>query len=423
MRCERQETSQQTRSLLRETSIMNEKIRSALFRSTTLRRIFQFGILGGVIALALGYGNRSFEAFCPFGGVEAAWALFREKAYTCTLSEMNLAMLIGVAGLTLLAGKTFCSWICPIGLINEMLYKLGRNIPGLARVSLPIRADRWLRLLRYPFTALMVVLTWRAGELILRGYDPFFLIFSGFGHGALGIVSYISLAALLAGALVIPMFWCRLLCPLGAAMDLLGRFGLIRVHRREGDCTACGACDEVCLQRLRVSDQPSVASIDCTRCLDCVESCPTGALSLSPGLPNPAASRRPLGRLTALALPVPVAAALLVGVRLAGPLTLPTATATLADAGTLQRPLAATMTVEGVKCRGTANLFINRLKTFPGIGDVAAFAGTHRVKITFDGARITPQALKDSIDAPVPHPKTGERYPGIFTCTSMKVED
>src|SRR5512141_2064091 len=110
-------------------------------RSALLRRGVQFGFLGAVVWLALGKGQRAFEAFCPFGGVEAAWSLFREKAYTCTLSEMNVAMLIGVLGLTLFAGKAFCAWMCPIGFLNEMLYKLGRLIPFLRRVSLPLRAD------------------------------------------------------------------------------------------------------------------------------------------------------------------------------------------------------------------------------------------------------------------------------------------
>ena len=97
-------------------------------KPTWLRRLLQLGILGSVIFLALGLGRRSFEAFCPFGGVEAAWAFFRERAYTCTLSEMNMAMLLGVLGLTILAGKAFCSWVCPIGFLHELLYKLGTAI-------------------------------------------------------------------------------------------------------------------------------------------------------------------------------------------------------------------------------------------------------------------------------------------------------
>jgi NapH/MauN family ferredoxin-type protein len=389
-------------------------------KPTWPRRILQLGILGSVIFLALGLGRRSFEAFCPFGGMEAAWALFRERAYTCTLSEMNVAMLLGVLALTLLAGKAFCSWVCPIGFINEMLYKLGRRIPGLRRVEVPLRADRWLRLLRYPFTILMLVLTWKAGELLLRGYDPFFLIFSGFGHGALGVVSWLSLGVIVLGALAIPMLWCRYLCPLGAVMDLLARFGLVRVHRSEPACTGCGDCDKVCLQRLDVSRPASIASPDCTRCLDCLESCPTGALELRIGPPVPMARRRPAWKLLPWLVPVPVIAAIFFGVRLAEPLTLPTATAAFFEPAPGQKAQV-TFTVDGVKCRGTSNFFIQRASGFPGVAGVEAYAGTHRVEIVYDRGRITPEALRDSINAPVVHPTTGELIPGVFTCTSMKV--
>lgn len=52
-----------------------------------LRRALQLAVLAVLIRLALGHGQRAFEAFCPFGGAEAAWGLFRERSYTCTLSE------------------------------------------------------------------------------------------------------------------------------------------------------------------------------------------------------------------------------------------------------------------------------------------------------------------------------------------------
>jgi polyferredoxin len=409
-------------------------------RGILIRRAIQIAFFGGTLWLALGRGRRVFEAFCPFGGAEAAWALFREKAYTCTLSEMNVAMGIAVAGLTLLAGKLFCSWICPVGFLHEILYSTGRtlriaalgtaltrggaHLPRAPRWPLIPRAvDRWLRLLRYPFTLVMLVLTWRAGELILRGYDPFFLLFSGFGHGALGIVSWVFLGLLLTGALIVPMLWCRYLCPLSALMDLLGRFGILRVHRDEQSCTSCGACDRACLQRLAVADRPSVAAADCTRCLDCLDACPEDALHLRAGLPDPRTRRSGWGRLRPWMLPAPAAAAVFLGVRLADPLTLPTATASFRSLQSLASPAVATCTVDGVKCRGTSNLFIHRVAAFDGVARVETYAGMHRVKLTFDRSRIAPEALRDSISAPVPHPQTGVRYAGIFTCTQMKVED
>lgn len=391
-------------------------------RITWIRRLGQLAVVGAVVWLALGQGKRAFEAFCPFGGIEAAWGLFREQAYTCTTSEMNVAMLLAVLALALAAGKAFCGWLCPIGFLNEMLYPLGQKIHLLRRIQVPLRADRALRLLRYPFTLLMVVLTWRAGELLLRGYDPFYILFSGFGHGTLGLVSGIAIGVTLFGALVVPMFWCRYLCPLGAVQDLLTRFGLVRVHRDAGACTGCGACDKVCLQRLEVSAPPSVASIDCTRCLDCLEACPEKALSVRLGPPLPRARRGRAAAFSGWLVPVPVAASLLFGFRISEPLTLPTAERVFRDVAGLEAPATVTCTVEGVKCRGTALLFLGRVATLPGVAEAKTYAGLHRVVMRIDRNRITPEALRDSIDAPVPHPQTGVRYPDIFRVTEFRVD-
>jgi NapH/MauN family ferredoxin-type protein len=388
-------------------------------RPLHLRRLAQLGILGAVAWLALGHGRRPFEAFCPFGGVEAAWGLLRQGTYSCTTSEMNTAMLIGVAVLALLAGKAFCAWICPVGFFGELLYKLGRVVPFVRKIVLPLRVDRWLRLARYPFTALMLVFTFRAGELVLRGYDPFYILFSGFGHGTLGLISVIALAIFVLGSTVVPMLWCRFLCPLGAVQDLLARFGLLRLHRDAPSCTSCGACDRACLQRLAVSTPATIASIDCTRCLDCIDACPTNALAVKLGTPWPGRARGAAWKVSRWLVPVPVAAAMVVGLRVSEPLTLPTAEASFYETADLAQPDTWSYTVEGVKCTGTSNFFIRRASAFPGIAAIKAYAGTNRVVVTFDRSRISAEALRDSIDAPIKNPQTGEPM-SVFRVREMK---
>jgi polyferredoxin len=230
-------------------------------------------ILALVVYLALGFGTRRFEDFCPFGGMESLWGLYQIREFSCTLGPLNLSLLIGVLILALFAKKAFCGWACPIGFLSE----LGARLTGLFWTKRPQpdkKVNVALKMLRYAALAASLYFTYKGGELILRGYDPFFLIFSGFGHGALGIVSWIVLGAIVIGSLVIPMFFCRYLCPLGATFDPLSRLGVLKIVRNEEKCTMCNLCQKKCPHNLAPQSVMKLRHRDCTLCLECVDACP-----------------------------------------------------------------------------------------------------------------------------------------------------
>ena len=230
-------------------------------------------IVGLVLYSALGYGSRSFEAYCPFGGAESLWGLITAGEFSCALGPLNLSLLVALLALALLTKKSFCGWACPIGFLGEIFGRLGHGAVG-ERFRPGNRTNNVLKLLRYVVLVAFLFLTYRTGELILRGYDPFYLLFSGFGHGTLGIVSYAVIAVLAVGALLIPMFFCRYLCPLGAVFDPFSRLGLIKIARDEAACTDCGDCYAACPYDIPVHTQPLVRDRDCTNCLECLDSCP-----------------------------------------------------------------------------------------------------------------------------------------------------
>ena len=226
-----------------------------------------------VLYLAFGYGTRSFEAYCPFGGMESLWGLFTAGEFSCALGPLNLSMLLALLVLVVLSKKSFCGWACPIGFLGELCGRTGALVTKKRFRPSP-RLNATLKILRYVVLVLFLYLTFRAGELILRGYDPYYLIFSGFGHGTAGVVSYIVLAATAVGALIVPMFFCRYLCPLGAVFDPFSRLGIIKIQRDENLCTDCGNCQAACPHDIPVQTVSRVRYRDCTNCLECVEACP-----------------------------------------------------------------------------------------------------------------------------------------------------
>jgi polyferredoxin len=259
----------------------------------TTRLILQIGIAAAAlvagIRLAKGLSLSGVEKYCPFGGFETAWSFVTRRSFSCAAGELNLSLFVALLVLTFLARKAFCSWVCPVGSVSEWLFALARRFRHLrhargARPLLPYepppRVDRALRWLRLPVLALILYFTWKTGELVFRGYDPYYILFSANGHDV-QVWSYGILAGVLAAGFVIPMAWCRYLCPLGVSLWPLSAVGRLRLRRDESACTGCGACARSCPHGIDVARAVEVRSGECTLCMECTEACPAaGALTL-----------------------------------------------------------------------------------------------------------------------------------------------
>lgn len=252
-----------------------------------VRRLFQLGVVVAVTVTgyraARGLTLSSVETYCPFGGLETAYAFFTRQKFTCAAGELNLTLFFALLGLTLLTRKSFCAWVCPFGTVSEWFAALGRKIfrkPRRDALGRPLQLlepprawDAALRWLRVPFLAVTLYFTFRTGELIFRGYDPYYILFSFHAHDVRWW-SYLVLGALLAAAVVVPMAWCRYLCPLGVTLWPLSALGRMRIGRNAATCTSCGACDRACPHSIDVSRVDQVRSGECTLCLECTAACP-----------------------------------------------------------------------------------------------------------------------------------------------------
>jgi polyferredoxin len=237
------------------------------------------------IRYAMGSSLAHVEKYCPFGGLETAYALVARQRFTCAAGELNLSLFVALLLLTLFARKAFCSWACPLGAVFEWTGRLGRRLfkrrTYEGRWHIPPRVDAVLKgVLRTLVLAAILAGTWATGELVFRGYDPYYILFSAHGHDV-QVWSYGIVAALLLLGLLVPLAWCKYLCPLGTVMWPVSAAGRLRLRRSDAHCTGCGACTRACPQALEVSGVPEVRSGECTLCLECTDACPApGALEL-----------------------------------------------------------------------------------------------------------------------------------------------
>ncbi len=215
---------------------------------------------------------------CPIGSLQSVLGGYERRI---PFYVLGLLMLFGI-----FLGRVVCGFLCPFGWVQDLLYKIPSK-----KLSVPKKADRCLRRLKYAVLGLLVILL----PLLVR--DAF-----GFGEtwfckyvcpaGTLGaglplLIKNESLrqaigalfgwkAAVLVFILLLSVVvyrpFCKYLCPLGAFYGLFNRFSLYRLTVDEKRCVGCGLCEKTC--KMGVEVRKEINSPECIRCGDCVEACP-----------------------------------------------------------------------------------------------------------------------------------------------------
>ena len=90
------------------------------------------------------------------------------------------------------------------------------------------------------------------------------------------LIGAILMAALLLN-LLIPRFYCRFICPLGALLGLFSRFSLWRIGKRSTDCSECELCQKHCEGACSPTDEIRLS--ECVMCLNCIDDCRHGLMT------------------------------------------------------------------------------------------------------------------------------------------------
>ncbi|MBD3224266.1 MAG: 4Fe-4S binding protein [Caldithrix sp.] len=382
-----------------------------------------------------------FEKYCPFGGMQALGSFMITNTLACTMNETQIFMGIALFAGVILVSKLFCSYLCPLGLFTEWLGKLGQRFK--LRWTIRGMGDRLLRVLKYALLFVTLYFTFNSSELFCKKYDPYYAAFSGFDSDVFLWYAIPAIAITVLGAFFVRQFWCKYLCPLGAASNIfvnvlplaaivliytllrvlgvnlnwiwliaalsVGGFLLevlrmkgialppVKITRNDKACTNCLACDEACPMDIPISEQNPVRHIDCHLCGDCLDACPEGNVLQM--------NRRNMRWLPPLAVVVLVA----LGIGLASTIQLPTINLTWADGQ--QMETAAVFSKSGlknIKCYGSSMSFANRMKRVDGVLGVKTYVETNRVDIYYDPALQDEQKLDQVIFTPA---KTLIRFP------------
>ncbi len=364
----------------------------------TTRRLTQLAFLS-ITLVGIFVLEGDAERWCPLGGVEALYSYVTVGNMTCSLGVSNFYILGALLLLTLLARRAFCGYMCPIGTISEWLQSGARRL-GLRPLRVPYRLDRGLALLKYPVLAIILYITWKAGELLFRAFDPCYALISRHGKD-ITVWAYIVSGAIVLASLVIVLPFCRWLCPLAAVFTPFSRVGLARVKRDGETCEDCGECNRVCPMGIQVNQVKQVTAARCTACLDCVAACPRvadGALTWGP--PKALGNRWPQAALVVVLLAC-------VGGAIAATYAFPFPSFVTSRGEPPAETETIVLRIDGVRCRGTSQGFVNWLQRadeygVPGYFKVETWPASTQaqVRITFDPSVTNAAAIKRAITEP-----------------------
>lgn len=216
---------------------------------------------------------------CPLGSLQGA------------ISNSNKSLPFYVFGIIMLYGlifgRTVCGWLCPVGFVQELLFKIRSKKLGKSKYT------RLLSYLKYVLLVIFVFIipfAYSKSNLPVPGFCKYICpagIFEGafflLGHqdnvnfftmlGPLFTWKFFIFALLFVACIFIYRCFCRFICPLGAIYGFFNKYSLLGVKVDDNACINCGKCVKECKMDIRV-----VGDHECIQCGECISVCPTKAI-------------------------------------------------------------------------------------------------------------------------------------------------
>ena len=230
-----------------------------------------------------------------------------------------LALHIGVVALlvvlTLVFGRIYCSVICPLGVMQDVISHL-HGIRKKNRFTYS-KEKRWLRYgvlvvfiasalagvnavvsLLAPYSSYgriagsLMKPVYEAGNNVLAAIAEHFNSYAFYSVDVWMkslptlIVASVSLVAIAVLAWRGGRTYCNTVCPVGTILSFLARFSWLKVRIDDSKCVNCGLCTKNCKASAIDFKNHRIDYSRCVVCGDCIEKCNKGAISLSQTLPR-----------------------------------------------------------------------------------------------------------------------------------------
>jgi len=215
---------------------------------------------------------------CPLGSLQGAFSADRSTLfYVCGILMLQ----------TVLLGRMICGWLCPFGLIQELLYRI--PTPKLKKGPVT-RILSWMKYVLLAVFVFVIPVTYAFRDIPLPAFCKF-ICPAGTLEGGLALLAnqvnesyfamlgplftwkFLLMVSILTGCIFAFRLFCRFLCPLGAIYGLGNKLSFFGIQLDEHKCIDCGKCLRTCEM-----DICHVGDRECISCGECIDVCPTQAI-------------------------------------------------------------------------------------------------------------------------------------------------
>ncbi|MBO7589058.1 MAG: 4Fe-4S binding protein [Bacteroidaceae bacterium] len=239
------------------------------------------------------------------------WGWMAKLQFLPSLLALNFAVIAGIILLTLLAGRFYCSVICPLGIYQDIVIWIRRTLgktlqkrqaarlkhlkeqgsaekPAVRQYVKRFGYLKEHKAVRYTVLALSIVSIVVTGQMLIAliapysAYGRMVRTFVALGNGS--VTAPLLITGLLTFIIISVSAWmwgreyCNTICPVGTLLSFFSRFSLFRPVIDEGKCTGCGKCARGCKASCIDFKEHRIDYSRCVDCFDCIGTCGENAL-------------------------------------------------------------------------------------------------------------------------------------------------
>ncbi len=246
---------------------------------------------------------------------------------------LNIGVILAVLLITLLFGRFYCSLICPLGIMQDIIAHFGARFKGNKS---GVRAQNFglLRYVIFTIFVLLIILGLNSVATLIAPYSAYGRIaqnlLSPIYLSANNLLAYIAeradsyafypadiwlkslptfIIALFTFIIIAILAWrggrtfCNTVCPVGTFLSLISRFSLFRPAIDKEKCVSCRLCEKRCKAAAIDIERHTIDTSRCVACLNCLADCPKGAIKYRLARGAKGAAAAPERRSFLLAIP------------------------------------------------------------------------------------------------------------------------